>query len=233
MKICLGFSCLVFLFFFPLSTLANQSSVPDSDALIANAKAGDPEAQYQLGSAYDTGVGVRRSGRKAMKYYLMAAEQGHAEAQNSVGSGFQAKRRYKEAFRWYERAAEQDHALAINNLAYLYDLGLGVEQDKNKGLELYLRSADLGWPEAMWNIANMYGAGELGEIDLPAACIWTARARTYAAADHSELQGYLANAVNHLERALSSDELAVCDKEAQSWAPASENGEEEEIGVKK
>lgn len=227
MKTCLGFSCLVLLFFFPLSALANQSPAADSAALIANAEAGDPEAQYQLGSAYDTGVGVRRSGQNAMKYYLMAAEQGHAEAQNSVGSAFQAKRRYKEALRWYERAAEQDHALAINNLAYLYDLGLGVEQDKHKGLELYLRSADLGWAEAMWNIANMYGAGELGEIDLPAACIWTVRARTYAAADHSELQEYLANAVTYLESTLSGDELDLCNKEARSWAPSSENGEEE------
>ncbi len=61
--------------------------------------------------------------------------------------------------------------MAINSLGQLYDLGLGIAQDRSKGFELYKRSADLGHARAMWNIANMYGAGQLGKVDLFSACI--------------------------------------------------------------
>ena len=150
------------------------------DEMRQKAEAGDKEAQFRLGSAYDSGRGVPRDGAEAMKWYLRSAEAGYAEAQNSVGSGLQAEQRYEEARTWYERAAAQGHALAINNLGYLYDLGLGVKQDRQKGFELYSRAADLGWGEAMWNLANMYGAGQLGAKDLNMACVWTLRAVRFA-----------------------------------------------------
>ncbi len=222
MKTFLDLCCLIFLMAYAHASVAEQWTSLDTDALIAKAKGGDPEAQFRLGSAYDTGSGVRRSGRRALKYYLMAAEQGHAEAQNSVASGLQAEGKYEEALLWYERAAEQHHALAINNLAYLYDVGLGISQDRQKAFNLYSRSAALGWAEAMWNIANMYGAGQLGEIDLPNACLWTTRARAYASSEHSKLLQYLANAEAYYEEKLSADELALCSREAKMWAPTTE-----------
>ena len=193
------------------------------DELKKRAKAGEPEAQWILGGRYDWGWGVRRSGRKAMKYYRMAAEQGFADAQNSVGSSLQAEKKYAEALRWYQLAADQDHALALNNLAYLYDEGLGVPQDKHKGLEYYFRSAELGEVDAMWNIANVYGAGQLGEIDLATACIWTRRTRTYADPDNKQLAQYLTNAEAQLAKELSEAELATCQLEADSWAPSTQS----------
>lgn len=200
-------------------TLADWFLSSETKALIAKADAGDAEAQFRVGTAYDTGNGAPRSGEQAMKYYLMAAEQGHVEAQNSVGSGLQAEERYSEALAWFERAAAQGHALATNNLAYLYDLGLGVKQDRRKGFELYSRAADLGWAESMWNIANMYGAGQLGEIDLVSACVWTMRARRYADPNDQRLQSQLTRIMPYLERTLSSDDMAKCKQEADAWAP--------------
>ena len=90
----------------------------------------------------------------------------------------QSEKRYAEALPWYQKASEQDHALATNNLAYLNDLGLGVAQDRQKAFALFSRADDLDWAEAMWNIANMYGAGQLGEPpDLLSACLSTIRAQ--------------------------------------------------------
>ncbi len=222
MKMSFGLCCLIFLMAHAPASVAEPWASLDTDALMAKAKGGDAEAQFRLGLAHDSGSGVRRSGRKASKYYLMAAKQGHAEAQNSVGSGLQAKRKYGEALVWYERAAEQHHALAINNLAYLYDLGLGITQDKQKAFELYSQSAGLGWAEAMWNIANMYGAGEFGEIDLRNACLWTTRASKYASPEDYELLQYLAHAEAYYSGILSADELALCSREAKMWAPITE-----------
>lgn len=188
--------------------------------LMDKATAGDAVAQFAVGNAYDSGRGAPRDGEQAMRWYKAAAEQGHAEAQNSVGSGLQADRKYSEARIWYEKAAAQNHALATNNLAYLYDLGLGVTQDRQRALSLYSRAADLGWAEAMWNIANMYGAGQLGQPpDLMTACIWTLRAGKYAGPEERELLAHVRRVTPMLEHNLSAAQMGSCRDQAQSWSP--------------
>ena len=211
--------CAIFLLAFSGVTVADRFLSSETKALIAKADAGDVEAQFRVGSAYDTGNGAPRSAENAMKYYLMAAEKGHAEAQNSVGSALQAEEKYSEALVWFERAAAQGHALATNNLAFLYDLGRGVKQDRRKGFELYSRAADLGWAESMWNIANMYGAGQLGQIDMVSACVWTMRARKYANANDQRLQAQLTRITPYLERTLSPGDMEKCKQQADGWAP--------------
>jgi uncharacterized protein len=191
----------------------------ETKALIEKADAGDVKAQFLVGSAYDTGKGAPRDGEKAMKYYLLAANQGDAEAQNSVGSGLQAEKKYSEALSWYQRAAENNHPLALNNLAYLYDLGLGVTQDRAKAFELYSRSANLGWAHAMWNVANMYGAGQVGPKDLVSACIWSFRAKKYATTDNAALLNQLNRVGPYLQKSLSPEEYSKCQTESAAWAP--------------
>lgn len=110
------------------------------------------------------------------------------------------------------------------NLAYLYDLGLGVKQDRRRAFELYSRAADLGWAEAMWNIANMYGAGQLGQPDLVAACTWTVRTQRFADLKHQALQAHIRRVVPQLERMLTSDQLATCRKDGESWMPQARKG---------
>jgi len=80
--------------------LADWFTSSEVKELIVKADAGDVDAQFRVGEAYDFGNGAPRDGEKAMKYYLMAAEQGLAEAQNSVGSGLQAEKRYSAALIW-------------------------------------------------------------------------------------------------------------------------------------
>src|SRR5713226_4650971 len=108
------------------------------------AESGDPAAQWRLGSLYDTGQGVPRDGAETEKWYRRAADSGYADAQNSLGSIYQADHRYSDAVGWYQKAADQGHALALNNLAYLYDLGLGVTQDRRHAFELYMKAANRG-----------------------------------------------------------------------------------------
>ena len=213
------------LFFVILSSLAcsiclaSESLSDDVKLLVTKAESGDVEAQFRVGSAYDTGLGAPRNGSKAKKWYLLSANNGHAEAQNSIGSIFQAEKKYKEALPWYAKAAEQNHALAINNLAYLYDLGLGVKQDRQKGLELYTKAANLGWAEAMWNIANTYGSGVLGAEDLYSACIWSLRAKRYVEKNDQKLSNALKNITPYLEGQLGAQKFENCIKEAEAWVP--------------
>jgi TPR repeat protein len=190
------------------------------EELARKADAGDVEAQFRLGSAYDSGQGVARDAAEAEKWYRRAAEAGHAEAQNSLGSGLQAQKRYEEARTWYERAAAQKHPLAITSLGYLHDLGLGTKQDRRKGFELYSQAADLGWAEAMWNLANMYGAGQLGEKDLNMACSWTFRALKYVQPGWEQRLAPAARAAGFFQQSFSSEQLAACKKTAEGWRPS-------------
>lgn len=192
----------------------------ETKALITQAEGGDAQAQLRVGAAYDRGQGAPRDADAAIKWYRKAAEQGLAEAQNSLGSLLQAGKRYEDARPWFEKAAAQGHAQATNNLAYLFDLGLGVPQDRRQGLLLYTRAADLGWAEAMWNIANLYGSGQLGEKDLVAACTWSLRARRHAEPHERQLQAHLDRVLPALERSLTSGQYARCNEQADSWKPA-------------
>ena len=159
-------------------TASHAQSVDD---LRKRAEAGDPAAQFEFGEAHELGRGVGRDMQAAERWYLKAAEAGHAKAQYYMGSLHQERKQWDGAALWYRRAAEQNQPAAINGLAYLHDLGLGMPQDRAKGAELYLRAANLGWGEAMWNLSQMYGAGQLGAKDLQASCAWAMRAWRFAA----------------------------------------------------
>lgn len=204
---------------FTFPSHADWFTSDETKELITKADAGDMEAQFQVGNIYDTGNGAPSSSEKAKKYYRMAAEQGYVEAQNSLGSLFQAEKNYAEAKLWYERAATQNHPWATNSLGYLYNLGLGVPQDRTKGFELYSRAADLGWAEAMWNIANMYGAGEFGKKDMVMACAWSVRAQRFSGYQTPRLQAYLDRVLPQLGKTLTSEEWASCQQQGNSWTP--------------
>src|SRR5215468_341814 len=69
----------------PGEATADASPTGISD-LPKRVKAGDSSAEYSLGRVYETGNGVRRDPEQAAAWYLEAAGQGDARAQNSLGA---------------------------------------------------------------------------------------------------------------------------------------------------
>ena len=201
------------------SSFAWAESKTDINDLEARAKDGDVEAQFMLGAAYDGGVGVRANGRKAKKWYGKAAENGHIEAQNSLGSGYQAEKKYTDAKFWYEKASAQGHALATHNLAFLYDLGYGVKQDRLKAEKLYLRAADLGEAQAMYNLGQSYGSGIIGPVDLDKGCFWTYLAKRFANPDDDALTQRTRQTINYCENTLSHGKIQKIKSRVGEWTP--------------
>jgi len=80
---------------------------------------------------YQNGKGVTQDYKEAVKWYRLAAEQGHAFAQNDLGNiyrdGKGVPEDYKEAVKWYRKAADQGH---YNSRLWLgrsmYSSGKGV-----------------------------------------------------------------------------------------------------------
>ena len=77
--------------------------------LRAKAEQGDASAQFNLGLAYEDGLGVAKDQVEAAKWYRKAAEQGHAKAQFNLGVAYDNGRGVAkdqvEAYAWFNLAA--------------------------------------------------------------------------------------------------------------------------------
>lgn len=60
-----------------------------------------------------------------------------------------------EAASWYRKAAEQGLDVAQNNLAWMYELGLGVERDKDEAVLWYRKAAAQGFALARENLKRL------------------------------------------------------------------------------
>lgn len=111
----------------------------------AKAEQGDAEAQYQLGTQYES---LRLDYREAVRWYRMAAMQRHVEAfyrlcvLSDIGRG--TIQDYQEALRWCRLAADYGHARAM--------VTIGIHYEKGRSLTKDLVQAHL-W----YNLAAAYG----------------------------------------------------------------------------
>lgn len=103
-----------------------------------------------------------------------SAEQGNAESLYDIGNfylngtlGFPQSN--EQAMDYFLRAAKLNHTNAMNQIAFSYLKGRGVEADDKKMLEWYERSAGLGNADAITNIGNIYAHGQGVEKDFDKA----------------------------------------------------------------
>ena len=89
-------------------------------------------ARYHIGKHYYYGDGVEQSYDEAFGWMSLAAEGGHARAQNFLAwlyhDGEGTEQSYERAAEWARRSADQDDSYGLATLGYLYKCGEGVEQ---------------------------------------------------------------------------------------------------------
>ena len=122
-----------------------------------------PDEQYEKGNCYYYGRGVQRDYAEAVKWYRMAAEQGHSGAQNNLGvcyrSGIGVQQDYEQAVIWYRKAAEQGRASAQLNLGNCYHNGYGVQQDYAEAVKWIRKAAEQGDTAAQFWLGICYENG--------------------------------------------------------------------------
>jgi len=126
--------------------------------LLGAARAGDGGAYLNLGYAYDNGLGVRRSKRKAVRWYRRAFEQRDGAAAHNIATIYRDRGDVLRAMRWLHRAA---------------DLG---ESGSNVLLGQLLL-ARLGDVQAAIAAFRSVGS-DACEADVEAAAIWAATAES-------------------------------------------------------
>ena len=150
---------------------------------------------------YRLGEGVERDDAEAEKWWRLAAEGGHTEAQYRLGRmyihGEGVERDYAEAEKWYRKAAEAGNADAQEKLEEItevasvyraakagdadaqYNLGLMhdeiggiVSYDKAEALKWWHLAAEGGHTDAQNRLGEMYYWGTGVEEDYAEAAKW-------------------------------------------------------------
>ena len=150
----------------------DEITIPKNDqaafALYAQAaRAGNVEAEFATGRAYQTGRGTAPDATLATAWFRAAALSGFAPAQASLGFAYQTglgiARDDASAALWYSRAAAQANPAGETALGYLYIFGQGVEQDQFHGLALFSKAAGQNFGPAFLALGYCYAQG-LGTV---------------------------------------------------------------------
>jgi len=114
------------------------------------AEAGDARALFELGKAYEKGIGVPQNTQTALDYYSQAGALGYGRADYTRAALYEKGRGVPQdvpqAVALYEMAAQKDYPRANLNLAHLYEKGLGVEQNLQLAEAYYQKAENQGVP---------------------------------------------------------------------------------------
>ncbi|HET6406390.1 MAG TPA: tetratricopeptide repeat protein, partial [Chthoniobacteraceae bacterium] len=118
------------------------------------------EAQVEFGDTLFFGRhGQRRDELKAYPYLLKAAEQGNANAQNSVGymsqNGVGTAANESDAEHWFRLAAVQDHGKAQSNLGRLLNPRSNERAKRLEALKWLISAADQNEVTAMRTLEDL------------------------------------------------------------------------------
>lgn len=173
------------------------------DRIVDKAKAGNPEAQFELGGMYFQGqVGSpshmligEPDYKQACKWLRLAADQGHVEAQNSLGirynRGEGVPHDHAEACRWFRLAEVGGSVRASVNLAMNLLRGLGEPQNFEEAQSRFRKAADLSDPLAQYHLGGMYQEGHGVPRDTSVAKAWYHRAAEQNFVLAQTMLGYL------------------------------------------
>ena len=113
---------------------------------------------------YSTGEGVPQDDGEAVKWFRLAADQGNASAQFSLGNMYRTgegvPQDYGEAVKWFRLAADQGDVWAQLRLGVMYQMGQGVPQDDAEAFKWYRLAADQGDVWAQFG-ASLISVGEM------------------------------------------------------------------------
>ena len=83
---------------------------------------------------------------------------------------------YSKALKWLTSAADKGYGIAQYDLATMYHVGTGVDQNNNKAFDYYLKSAEQGFEDGQAQVAMLYGLGKGTEQDHNKAFYWHKKA---------------------------------------------------------
>ncbi len=150
------------------------------EALLAEAAAaGSSGAAFRLAEAAEAKVeGDRQAGKRAIAWYVRAANHGHRAAMVRLSNHYFAGRlievNVKAALRWTEKAldAGSTNTAMMLRLADAYTAGESLPADPEKAFRWSLAAAEAGNLSGMTRVAEAYGTGKGTDVDPEESFKW-------------------------------------------------------------
>ncbi len=121
------------------------------------------DKQYKLATNFLYGNGSEEELSKAVKWYTIAAENGHPLAQYELGvcymNGEGVAKDDAKAIAWFEKSSEQGYSFAQHNLGHYYFEGKAVTQDYAKAREYFFKAAKQRNEKSIYFLGVMYYNG--------------------------------------------------------------------------
>ena len=201
------------------ATSAEAGTKGIDPALLAKANAGDAEAQYEVGNAYNYGDKAQRDYAQAHIWYRKGAEQGNADSQFQLGGLYRFGHGVPQdavlAFDWAKKAAVQGDIDAEFFISMCYSEGWGIGRNKGESLFWLRKAAEQGDARSQLYLALAYGTGTGVAKDYSEAYFW------FAVAAPRELdRGRRKNDIKgrfHTAALLTPTELSQAQKRVQKW----------------
>jgi TPR repeat protein len=155
----------------------------------------DAQILFDRGGMYYMGRGVAQDYAEAAKWFRLAADRGHVEAQGSLGwmyaKGQGVAQDIVEAAKWFRLAADQGDAAARFNLGLMYFRGQGVAQDAVEAVKWLRLAADQGHVGAQVILGGVYTMGEGVAQDFAEAAKWLRLAADQGDAEAQNMLGMM------------------------------------------
>jgi len=146
------------------------------------AKAGNAEAQYNLGALLLSDKIGQTNVKSGMQWLEKAAASGHLAASYALGMIFytgyekEVPQDRKRAYKLFEQGAQRGYAPSQFGIGMMLMNGEGVKQDPKAAAAWLTKAADQGHAMAQYNLAMYYAHGQDGKKDPALVFQWYLKA---------------------------------------------------------
>lgn len=181
------------------------------------AEAGDPTSMYILAH----GLLLTGHQREGIGWMEKAAARREPRAQAAMGQfhqygDFGVAQDYELAADLYAAAAEQGDLDGMFGLAFLYELGRGVEWNIEKAEELYARAANKGHDLAQFTLARIHLLGQVHRPDYVTSYKWL-KILTEQADTMAELKNEANTYLGEVRKLMQPGEIVEGEAAAKAW----------------
>lgn len=127
--------------------------------LFQAAEPGQPLVWHTIGTAYNTGRGIKRDRAEAIRWFQRAANAGFAPAMVNLGLCLQLPAPGIDpagAIHWFRKAAEQGNAGGRVWLGFAYREGTGVPRDCHEAVQWFIKAVEAGDNHSLIHVGRMY-----------------------------------------------------------------------------
>lgn len=184
-----------------------------AQAIVAAAGQNLVDAQALLGQILLDGQGIERDQALALRWFQIAARNGHVMARNMLGRchehGWGCPADLTKAAEHYRLAAEAGLDWGLYNLANLLATGRGVVENQQHAMGCYAQAAHMGHAKSMNLLGRYLEEGQYCAANPEAAYDWYRRS-----AEGGDFRGQFSHAAvladhGHLEQALAWLNIAL------------------------